>query len=282
MRQAGLGPRVAPPPVERAGFFASGADFVNLRRLANAHVLLSSSARAVSRLVRLGSFSLEAMGETRVRTRHFNDGEKRRAQAGALCRLARELCRVHGLELAIEGILPDGPAVFIANHVSYIDALVLAALAPSAPIAKAEVASWPVFGASARSLGVLLVQRGDAWSGARALRSALRSLDAGVSVLGFPEGTTTHGGAPLPFHRGLFGVAARAGVPVVPIALAYEDPELAWVGDEWFLPHYLRTAMRPTTAVSVRLGAPLFAGGARPEHFAARAREKITRLLERR
>jgi 1-acyl-sn-glycerol-3-phosphate acyltransferase len=76
-------------------------------------------------------------------------------------------------------------------------------------------------------------------------------------VLGFPEGTTTQGNQLLAFRRGLFGVARLADVPVVPIALAYASPDVAWVGSDWFLPHYIKTAMRKETLVSVRVGAPI-------------------------
>src|SRR5262249_45981855 len=152
-----------------------------------------------------------------------------------------ELCAVHRFDAHIEGAIPDGPSVMVSNHLSYVDAPVLASLTPSMPVAKAEIARWPLFGAGARSLGVMLVKRGDVYSGALALRGALRTLAAGVPVLGFPEGTTTAGvGELLAFRRGLFGIARIAHVPVVPMALSYNSPEIAWVGEEWFVPHYLR------------------------------------------
>jgi 1-acyl-sn-glycerol-3-phosphate acyltransferase len=234
---------------------------------------------AAARLVRVGGFALEALGQMRVQTRGLAEAARRRAQAQALARVARDVCRVHGFQLDLEGRLPDGPAVWVANHVSYVDALVLSALAPSAPIAKAEVSGWPLVGAGARSLGAILVQRSDPWSGARALRQALRSLAAGVPVLGFPEGTTTSGEELLPFKRGLFGAARLAGAPIVPIAIAYAAPEIAWVGDQWFLPHYWRTASRPTTPVTVRIGAPL-SPNADARTLAERARARVAQLLE--
>src|SRR5262249_1187432 len=138
---------------------------------------------------------------------------------------------------------------------SYIDPLVIGSLFPCVPLAKAEIASWPVVGNGAQALGVIFVRRGDPYSGARALRAGLRALRQGVSVLGFPEGTTSRHSV-LPFQRGLFGLAKIARVPIVPIALHYDDPAAAWVGDEWFLPHYVRTAMRPKTHAFLRVGEP--------------------------
>jgi 1-acyl-sn-glycerol-3-phosphate acyltransferase len=165
---------------------------------------------------------------------------------------------------------------------SYVDAPVLASLTACVPIAKGEIEGWPLLGSSTRSLGVVFVRRGDAYSGARALRAGLRALDAGVSVLGFPEGTTSRGDRILSFRRGLFGLARIAGVPVVPIAISYESEDLCWVGDTYFLPHYLRTVMRPETLVDVRIGRPVepdAAGDA--EALAEAVRSRIIQMIGR-
>jgi 1-acyl-sn-glycerol-3-phosphate acyltransferase len=149
-------------------------------------------------------------------------------------------------------------------------------------VAKSEIESWPVLGAAARQLGILFVRRGNAHSGARALRGALRALGSGVSVLGFPEGTTTHGNDLLPFRRGLFGVAQIACVPVVPMAIRYPSPALHWVGSAWFLTHYLRTATRPETVIDVHIGSPIFPGAAASAEALARlARASIRTLIGR-
>jgi lyso-ornithine lipid O-acyltransferase len=206
--------------------------------------------------------------------------DRRLARAERLQLVARELCRVHGFELRVDGILPDEPAVLVANHVSYVDPVALAALAPCTVVAKGEVRGWPILGGSASTLGVLFVERGCALSGARVLRQSWRALDAGASVLGFPEGTTTRGDDVLPFKRGLFGLALLARVPIIPIAIHYESPELRWVGDSWFLPHYLRTAMRPSSRIRIRVGAPL--SSSLPAELAAeRARAAVRAMLAR-
>jgi hypothetical protein len=55
----------------------------------------------------------------------------------------------------------------------------------------------------------------------------------------------------------MFGLAQRAGVPVVPVAIAYDPAELAWVGDATLVPHYLRLAQRPGATVRITFGAPV-------------------------
>jgi 1-acyl-sn-glycerol-3-phosphate acyltransferase len=124
-------------------------------------------------------------------------------------------------------------------------------------VGKREIANWPVLGTHLRDLGVMFVQRDDPFSGANVLRQAARALAAGVAVLNFPEGTTTTGETVLPFRRGIFGLAMRLQVPIVPVRIDFADRELAWVGDATLLPHYVATAARKTIRVRVRYGPPL-------------------------
>jgi 1-acyl-sn-glycerol-3-phosphate acyltransferase len=237
---------------------------------------------ALARVARTGGHVFETIGRFRLLSKNVPPDRTWQVRGERLQRVASDLCRVHGFDLHIDGVLPNRPAVLVANHVSYIDALVLSALAPCTVIAKGEVRGWPLIGSGADALGVCFVERGNAWSGARALRKGLRALEAGISVLGFPEGTTTRGDDVLPFRRGLFGLAQLAGVPIVPIAVHYISPELRWFGDSWFLPHYLRTAMRPSSLVRVRVGATIApATFHTAEDLAQRARSTVRSMLWR-
>ena len=237
---------------------------------------------AMTRIVRAGGHVFESIGRFRFDAAGETRADVCRLRGERLQRMAVDLCRVHGFDVRVEGIVPSHPAILVANHVSYVDAPVLASLAPCTVIAKGEVRRWPLVGAGAAALGVLFVERGDAWSGARALRGAMRALAAGVSVLGFPEGTTSRGDDVLPFRRGLFGLARLTGVPVVPVAIHYSSPEMRWYGDAWFLPHYLRTAMRATSLVQVRIGRAIAPGAYHsPEDLAHRVRSQVRSMLWR-
>jgi lyso-ornithine lipid O-acyltransferase len=202
-------------------------------------------------------------------------------QAAALSRLFARLAARHAFAVELEGELPRGPAVLVANHLSYLDVIALLPLVPALPVCKGEVGSWPVLGPGARATGVLLVDRACAWSGARALRRALAALRGGACVLNFPEGTTTAGDQVLPFRRGIFGAARLAGIPVVPIALSYPDPDAPWIGDQTFVPHYLRTAAKERVHVRVAIGEPLWPGDRTAAELAGEARRRITTLLGR-
>jgi lyso-ornithine lipid O-acyltransferase len=199
----------------------------------------------------------------------------------SLSRVFADLARQHGMSIEVEGEPPRRPCVLVANHVSYLDPIALLALVPARPVAKGEVGRWPLIGQVARSRGVLLVDRACPWSGARVLRGALAALAVGDSVLNFPEGTTTRGDQVLPFRRGIFGIARLARVPIVPVALTYPDPASAWVGDETFVPHYLRTAARERIEVRVAFGTPIAPGTRTAAQLAEAARGRILAMLER-
>lgn len=168
------------------------------------------------------------------------------AHAGTLSERALELrricqrsCDLHGIRVELVGQLPPGPAIFVSNHLGYIDPVVLCSLVACSPIAKSEIRSWPLVGEPLARLNVCFVKRGSALSGALALRRCLRTLDAGVSVLNFPEGTTSRGEL-LPFHLGAFWLARQSGMPLIPVGMEFETPDMCWVDDESFLPHYGR------------------------------------------
>jgi 1-acyl-sn-glycerol-3-phosphate acyltransferase len=208
-----------------------------------------------------------------------------RDREDAAARLSGALAAVaaaHDLAVRVSGELPREPALLVANHVSYLDPLAILSVMPAMPLAKAEVAGWPVIGGIGRALGVAFVDRHRPWSRIRALRRVHTTLATGTSVLTFPEGTTTDGTRVLPFHRGCFGIAARLDRPVVPIAIRYDDRRLAWTDQAAFLPHYLFTARRARCGVHLIVAPAIYPRvGEAPERLAARARTVIARMLER-
>jgi 1-acyl-sn-glycerol-3-phosphate acyltransferase len=200
-----------------------------------------------------------------------------RQKACQLRELCATVCDLHRIEIEVRGQLPESPAIVVANHLGYIDPVVLCSLLPLSPIAKSEISDWALVGVPLERLNVSFVRRGDAHSGARVLLRSLRNLGAGISVLNFPEGTTSRGGL-LPFHLGAFWLARRAAVPVVPIAMDFENMGLCWVDREAFLPHYARVWWHGgVRRVRVSVGQPLY-----PEDFRSEldlswaARESIT------
>ncbi|MEW6272802.1 MAG: lysophospholipid acyltransferase family protein [Thermodesulfobacteriota bacterium] len=195
-----------------------------------------------------------AMRTARADALRLEDAALLRSRAYSLSRLFARLCAQNGMRIAVSGPIPRGPVVLTANHVGYLDPVAVGSIVPCIPVAKREVERWPLIGRVGREHGVLFVRRGDAASGARALRVGQRVLAARVSLLNFPEGTTTTGETVLPFRRGVFGLARIADVPVVPVALSCDDAALTWTGDDPFLPHFVRTLARREIVLRVRFG----------------------------
>lgn len=203
--------------------------------------------RAAGRLKRLAEVAASVVP---VRTASASE------RARALQRASVELMWSLGLDIHRTGRLPRGPCVMVANHTSWLDPFLVASLAPCAIIAKQELGRWPWVGERCEAMGVLLVDRLSSSSGASALRAVRRLLKQGVSVLNFPEGTTTRGETVLPFRRGVFGLAALLRAPVVPVRVSLAR-SLTWAGAETFVPHFLRLCATPQLSARLHFGAPL-------------------------
>ena len=115
----------------------------------------------------------------------------------------------------------QGGQLLVANHISWLDVLVLNAYCPTDFVAKAEVQYWPVLGCLAKRNGTLFLPRHSP-SQAQAMTELVAArLQAGHSVLVFPEGSTSPGAGVLPFYPALFQAAVDAACPVQPLALSY-------------------------------------------------------------
>lgn len=178
------------------------------------------------------------------------------ARALELQRICRMVSRLHGLDVRLEGAPPAPGVVLVSNHLGYLDPLVLCSLCACSPIAKYEMSKWAMIGPLTQQLNVLFVRRDCVQSRAVTLLRAFRALRRGITVLNFPEGTTARAGL-LPFHRGAFWLAHRAGRPLVPIVMQFDDPQLCWVDQENLLPHYLRLLGNPRRTLRVRFLSPL-------------------------
>ena len=228
--------------------------------------------RSAHRIARFSVATLAAIGRAKV----SRDGiAGRAARLQAVC---AEIARIHELRLGVRGAFPQGPVVIVTNHVGYLDAIAVAAVLPVAPIAKAEVAAWPMIGDAANQLGVIFVKRDRPYDRVRALHRAAAALAAGVSVLNFPEGTTTDGTQLLPFARGIFGLAKLARVPVLPVAIRC-DPALAWYGGAAFVPHYLRTTRLPAPELRLEVGTIIDSARYTADEAAALAHQRIAYML---
>jgi 1-acyl-sn-glycerol-3-phosphate acyltransferase len=201
-------------------------------------------------------------------------------------RVCRVLCAVLGLRIERSGAPSQGPALLAANHVSWLDTVVLVALADAdgwpAFVAKAEVATWPVVGPVGRRLGMCFIDRRNRFACYRALPAIQGRLRRGPVAI-FPEGTTTIGAAVAPLHPMLFETAVREGVPVQPVTLAYRTAEglpsraAAFIGDDTLLESLGRVLLQREIRTVVHWGAPFHAEDRRS--FARGTRRRLARTL---
>jgi 1-acyl-sn-glycerol-3-phosphate acyltransferase len=136
----------------------------------------------------------------------------------------RVTMRIAGIHIRVEGTehIPPGVCVFASNHASNIDPV---ALVPNIPrrvalLAKKEVFSVPILSKALHLARLVPVDRADREAAAESVDIAVEYLKEGLSFLVYPEGTRSPDGHLLPFKKGTFVMAIRAGVPVVPVSLA--------------------------------------------------------------
>ncbi|GLU37204.1 lysophospholipid acyltransferase family protein [Pseudomonas sp. NBRC 100443] len=196
-----------------------------------------------------------------------------------LARLSRAL----PLRVKVYGELPRQPALWVSNHVSWLDIPLLGALAPLTFLSKAEVRQWPLAGWLAEKAGTLFIRRGSG-DGSRLGEQIAGALQLGRSTLIFPEGTTTDGRGLRNFHGRLLAGAIQAGVPLQPVALRYlrdgEPDHLApFIGDDDLLSHLLRLLRNDRGCVEIHLLAPLPSQGRDRAQLAQQAHAAIGTVI---
>lgn len=126
-----------------------------------------------------------------------------------------------GIDTRIEGRSLDEPALYAAKHQAMFETLELALLLDApAIVMKAELARIPIWGWAARRYGAIVIDRaGSASTMRQMMREARAAIDAGRSILIFPEGTRVRPGETPPLRAGFAGLYRTLGAPVVPVAL---------------------------------------------------------------
>lgn len=166
-------------------------------------------------------------------------------------------------KVAVSGTPPTPPFFLVANHLGYMDILVLASCTDAVFVAKSEVGGWPVVGALCRAVGTVFIDRRRHRDLRRVIPELDRLIAEGQSVVLFPEGTSTPGIEVGPFRPSLLEGPAQTGQPVSFATLGYEAPSgqppahmiLCWWGDMEFGSHVLDLFALPRFTAHVRFGA---------------------------
>ncbi|MEU9478919.1 lysophospholipid acyltransferase family protein [Streptomyces sp. NPDC048191] len=186
-------------------------------------------------------------------------------------RWSRAIVRAIGVRVRISGTAaPAGGLLLVANHVSWLDIPLLAAVRPARMLAKTEIRQWPVAGALAARGGVLFIERDRIRALPATVARIAEALREGAAVAAFPEGSTWCGRAQGHFRRAVFQAALDAGVPVQPVSLRYRQAgggpstAAAFVGEDTLLASLWRVARTRGLIAEVETR-PLIPPGAHPD-----------------
>lgn len=199
---------------------------------------------------------------------------------------ALEMLRHLAIKLVVKGRPPaTGPMLLAANHISWLDIVVVHAARHCRFVSKDEVARWPVVSTLANAGGTLYITRESRRDAMRVVHQMAQCLRDG-DVLGiFPEGTTGDGSTLLPFHANLLQAAISAQAPVQPVALQFADATTGqisfapcYVGDDTLWQSLWRTLCADHVQAVVHFGEPELSQGRDRRAWAADLRETIAKL----
>jgi 1-acyl-sn-glycerol-3-phosphate acyltransferase len=208
-----------------------------------------------------------------------------------LCSLLRIRVRINGKPVRSRSVL------FVSNHVSWADIVVIGSIAPVAFIAKREVANWPLVGITAKMQRTVFVDRARRHQTGDAVAEIVKRLASGVPVVLFAEGTSSDGNRVLPFRSALLGaveeVASHSGtdsILIQPMSVCYTGqqgipmgrqhrPLVAWYGDLDFMPHIKTFIELGAVDALVTYGEPVIADGTTDRKAMTKKLEDTVRQL---
>lgn len=166
--------------------------------------------------------------------------------------------KILGIHAIITGDLPTTSGLIIANHRSYFDPILIVTQMNAFPVGKKEVASWPLIGYLCKISGVIFVERECQNSRDMTCQKIKQTINEGHSVINFPEGTTTTLPTTTTFNYGSFRTATQIKAAIIPVAIDYKIGTDAFVGDDTFIPHFLKCFGKRTTEIKITYFPPVF------------------------
>ena len=213
---------------------------------------------AVARMLRLLVHALAGLWTLHLRFGRMSVAE----QHSAVQQWAKGVLRIMGIGLQVHGRAQAGPVLLVANHISWLDIVVMLAAQYCRFVAKSELKAWPLVGPLATAAGTLYIERASSRDALRVVHHMAERLQVGDVLAVFPEGTTGDGVQVLPFHANLLQAAIAAQAPAQAVGLRFVDawgqPSFApcYVGDDTFLGSVWRTLCARGLVVHVAFAAP--------------------------
>jgi len=214
--------------------------------------ILASSVRFTYRTLVLMVYLLIVLFPTLYLMNHYRQSEtaagSRKADVVAV-RLARHLAWLFGVRVKLIGTPANGPVLFAANHISWLDIPVLHSGCAMGFVGKAEIDEWPIFRHIARVGGTIFHQRGCQDSAAEVMTAMGQRLQQGRAVAIFPEGGIKPGSSVRVFHARMFKPAVDVGCLLQPVMVRYlrddhRDDDFSFREGESMLKNFLRVLAR--------------------------------------
>lgn len=161
-----------------------------------------------------------------------------------------------GIKVEVKGKVPEGVTLFVCNHRTFLDPVIVCNYVRANVIAKAEVANMPFLDTGARLTGVIYVKRDDLKSRKSTREIMVDLLQEGINILVYPEGTTNDKKRTLEYRMGTFKEAATNNFQIVPIAIDYKTK---W--DMWYkrglMHQFFLQCSKWRTHVKMEIGNPM-------------------------
>jgi 1-acyl-sn-glycerol-3-phosphate acyltransferase len=211
--------------------------------------------------------------------------EEQRARAVEVW--ARGMLAIIGIEVRVKGHPAKGPVLMAANHISWLDILVIHGACHCRFVAKSEIRSWPLVGTLTTGGGSLYIERGSRNDAMRVVHQMAEALQQGDVLAVFPEGGTGDGITLLPFHANLLQAAISADAPIQPVALQFIDAQSQQVSlapcyrdDDTLISSLWRTLCAPPLLAQVRYGEPQWAEGRNRRQWAQDLQTTVAHLCK--
>lgn len=168
----------------------------------------------------------------------------------------KRMCKRLDVTVQVHGVMPREHALWVSNHISWIDIPVIGSLTRVFFLSKAEVAHWPLMGRLARAGGTLFIQRGSGDSD-KVRQQITGFLQQKLPILFFPEATTTDGKQVRRLHGRLLQSAIDTQTPVQPLLICYVTPErtldlvIPFIGETGFAEHLQQVLANPSVTAHV-------------------------------
>lgn len=174
---------------------------------------------------------------------------------------AKRMLAALEIDIRVSGSMPQN-GLLVCNHLSYVDVLLIASQGRVVFVAKSDVRKWPLIGKLLETSGTILAERGRPLTAPNTVTCIRSSLEKGMTVVLFPEGTSSDGSSVLPFKPALLQAALDVGAFVTPAAISYQviggnaAHDVCYWGDAVFLPHLIRLARLKEIKANLMIGTP--------------------------